>query len=93
MSTINTPPTSSNLPYIYHMPSKAFIAGGWGKFGENPAEKQQDFAGPNNEANQLAAKSLLDCVNTEVEVLQTIIKQNLILLETQQCESYDDHLS
>ena len=69
MSTINTHTTSSHLPFIYKSPSKAFITGSWGKSSEKPAEKQKDFVGSNKEANQLAAKSLLN-LHSEVQVLK-----------------------
>ena len=69
MSTNNSPATSNSSPYIFLTPSEAFAAGGWGKASEKPAEKQQNFAG-SDEANQFAAESLLDLVNTDVEVLK-----------------------
>ena len=69
MLTNNTPTPSNSSPYLFQTPIKAFVAGRWGKSSEKPAEKQQDFAGL-EEANQLAAESLLDLVNTNVEVLK-----------------------
>ena len=78
MSTLNTPtpPSSNNLHFIYKMPSKTFIAGTWGKPGEKPAEKQQGFAGlDNNKANQVAAESLLDLGNADIlKVVQDPVK-------------------
>ena len=77
MSTINTPTPSSNSTFIYKTPCKAFIAGAWGKPGEKPAEKQQDFAGlDDKEANQVAAESLLD-LHSEVQVLKVSSKHRI----------------
>ena len=56
MSSINTPTTYNNSPFIYKTPSEALIAGAWGKPGVNPAEKQQNFAGLGEKE---AAESLL----------------------------------
>ena len=67
MSTINTPTTSSNLPFIYQTPSEAFIAGAWGKTGKKHAEKQQNFAGLDNK-EAAVAESLLDLINSSTEV-------------------------
>ena len=74
MSTNNTPTPSNSTPCVFQTPSKAFFARGWGKPGEKPAEKQ-DFAG-SEEANQLAAKSLLDLVNTtDIKVLKAAMTE------------------
>ena len=79
MSSINTPTTYNNSPFIYKTPSEAFVAGRWGKPSEKPAEKQQNFAGSDKQANQLAAKSLLDLVNTtDIEVLKVALPNDPI---------------
>ena len=65
MSTINTPTTSSNSPFVYQTPSEAFAAGAWGKHGKKPAEKH-DFVGSSDK--EAAAESLLDLINSSTEV-------------------------
>ena len=73
MSTINTPTTSSNSPFVYQTPSEAFAAGAWGKHGKKPAEKQQNFAGSSDK--EAAAESLLDLGNADIlKVVQDPLK-------------------
>ena len=68
MSSINTPTTSNNSPFIYKTPSEALIGCRWGKSSEKPAEKQQNFAG-SDEVNQFAAESLL-YLHSDVQFLK-----------------------
>ena len=70
MSSINTPTTSNNSPFIYQTPSEALIGGAWGESGEKQAEKQQNFVGlDDKEANQVAAERLID-LHSEVQLLK-----------------------
>ena len=68
MSTNHTPTTSSNPPFVYQTPSKAFAAGGWVKSSEKPAEKQQNFAG-STDKEAAVAESLLD-LHSDVQFLK-----------------------